>query len=601
MTRIFATTAATMIQSGNSKHDDVSSTSDTFLSLPVEDCVYRGEGNANLVISLPQELMVIRFRKSLPAEASPDDDKIRVKREVEFVRHVVSGYLGSYVRIPEIVRYDPKDVALLLEIIRPFRPVERKQKSSVKNYSTKMPDYAFLPLNFASLNTDSFRSKSTFAIEIKPKQGYQSQQEKPLQKCPYCLTQYYKLKKRVIQARSTYCPFDLFSGDEVRIKKAIESLSKSPQNNFKIFKDGTVVYDQGFPPNEFVNVLDDWRRCIDQASNNVKNENSVDLFCNLTRAALLHSFPETTIKTRTEEEVVTRTRTWSKRKKRTERSKASTVTSESNRAYLTFDERDRDVSADINKELIAKARKLLSRVQEKECKRDHENLPKDCVLDRILTMQRLPYVGTKHVYDIYEKYATSINDDFIYSKLINEDLNEEKETLINLSLSSSKKREQEDRNGNRYENVDSTWPTTENVGKFKSSRDLNEWEINSTGDNDYVDNDADNVNIKHDCDKTYVDAINNDDITSLQNYLMFSTARDCSILIAFRPLNPKAVSKVPREYVIKMSEDLYFLTSIRVSDLDPKSIHSIAKHKRRDTDVLNSVISLLEEEEKNYL
>ncbi|KAK2587539.1 hypothetical protein KPH14_003673 [Odynerus spinipes] len=542
-----------MIQSENSKHDDASSTFDSFSSLPVDDCVYRGEGNANLVVSLPREQRVIRFRKSLPGEASPDDDEIRVKREVEFVRHVVSGYLGSYVRIPEIVRYDAKDVAKLLEIIRPFRPEERKWKKNVKDYATKMPDYAFLPSNFSKLDPGSFRSKSTFAVEIKPKQGYQRKEEQRLQKCPYCLTQYYKSKKKVVKARSSYCPFDLFSADKERMIRAIEGLLRSPQNNLKIFKDGSIVYDEGFPASDVETVLADWHQSIDASCT---KETNVNLFCNLTCTALLHSFPQT------------------------ERTKVTRVTFERDRVYRMSDERDFEVPGNNNEELIANARKLLSRVKE-ECKRDGENLPKDCVLERILSMQRLPYGGTDHVYDIYEKYATLINDELVYSRLINST----ECPRVASTYTFPKRREKEDRNGHRCVDVDSNWSSV--VGRDGSvglTNDSKQWKVKSSCDN-----------AKYDGDVTSND-INNDDLLALQNYLLFCTARDCSILITFRQLNPEAVSKVPREYVIKLSEDLYFLTSISVSDVDPKSMHSIAKHRQRDTDVLNSVISLLEEE-----
>lgn len=57
-------------------------------------------------------------------------------------------------------------------------------------------------------------------------------------------------------------------------------------------------------------------------------------------------------------------------------------------------------------------------------------------------------------------------------------------------------------------------------------------------------------------------------------------------------LRRKNLSKVPVENTIKLSEQLYFLSSVRVSDLDPKSVHSIEKHRQRDVDVFDSVISL---------
>lgn len=69
-----------------------------------------------------QERKVIRFRKSLPGEVSPDAGRTRVQREVRFARNVISCFLGSYVQIPEIVRCDATDIAELSDIIRPLRP-----------------------------------------------------------------------------------------------------------------------------------------------------------------------------------------------------------------------------------------------------------------------------------------------------------------------------------------------------------------------------------------------------------------------------------------------------------------------------------------------
>lgn len=53
---------------------------------------------------------------------------------------------------------------------------------------------------------------------------------------------------------------------------------------------------------------------------------------------------------------------------------------------------------------------------------------------------------------------------------------------------------------------------------------------------------------------------------------------------------------MPVENTIKLSEQLYFSSSVRVSDLGPKSVHSIEKHRQRDVDIFDSVISLLEED-----
>ncbi|KAL2719108.1 inositol-pentakisphosphate 2-kinase [Vespula squamosa] len=407
----------------------------------------------------------------------------------------------------------------------------------------KMPDYSFLPSKFAKLDPDLFKSKSTFAVEIKPKQGYQRKEEQRLQKCPYCLAQYYKLKKKVIDNRSSYCPFDLFSGDEKRMKGAIEGLLRSPQNNLKIFKNGTIVYDQEFSTNDLETVLNDCYQTVDICT----KETTVNLFSNLICAVLLHSYPQD------------------------KHSESMQAMFERNRFYH-ISERDSKVIRDTNEKLISKTKKLFYLVQE-ECKCECNTLPKDCVLERILSMQRLPYVGTEYIYDIYDKYSTVINDEIIYSHLIN-------------SSSIYTKEEHEDSNGNHADNWSST--ASEIRESIESIKNTSRWKENfSCYKEEYIDN--------IECDKTSSN-INNKDLIALQNYLLFCTARDCSILITFRQLKPEALLYIPQEYVIKISEDLCFLTSVNVSDLDPKSMHSIERHRQRDINILDAVISVLKEE-----
>ena len=45
-----------------------------------------------------------------------------------------------------------------------------------------------------------------------------------------------------ISAYSEYNPLDLFSGSKDRIYKAVRDLISSPQNNFRVFLDGALVY-----------------------------------------------------------------------------------------------------------------------------------------------------------------------------------------------------------------------------------------------------------------------------------------------------------------------------------------------------------------------
>ena len=60
--------------------------------------------------------------------------------------------------------------------------------------------------------------------------------------CHRCLKQYAKLYNGEIESISRYCPLDLFSGDQMRMKKAIFDLFERPHNRFKVFKNGQLLY-----------------------------------------------------------------------------------------------------------------------------------------------------------------------------------------------------------------------------------------------------------------------------------------------------------------------------------------------------------------------
>ncbi|CAK9826549.1 Inositol-pentakisphosphate 2-kinase [Anthophora retusa] len=548
----------------------------------VENCIYRGEGNANVVIALPQEHKVIRFRKSLPDNVSPDGGKQRAEREVEFVRFVASSFLGQYTQIPEILHHDMKDIARLMEVIQPLRPDKRRNKEIAETYATKFPDYTFLRVKYDST---LFRSNDTFCVEIKPKQGYLRDIDRKYQKCPYCLTQYHKLRKKIITSRSTYCPFDLFSGVEERMKSALKGLLKSPQNNLKIFKNGIVVYDQESLPNDLECILTEWFH----NSVNSTTKEYVGKFCNLICAALLHPFSS-------------------------EEFKSSIFPVQE---LCTSNDQDLKAVPYINSDIVAKVKKLLY-FSGKTCNLRGETLPNNSVLERILRMQRLPFISSEYVYNIYLKFHSLLTDDTIYSNLLkmhkhdhqishfkqkktNTEYTEEgntealRETYIQTcakdTLISKKSKLDSDCNENKHINI-----SNENVPLI--SRPILfpiNFEKNNLGYNESnMIHNGDNVHYSKKGTHFLVNTI----ISCLQNYLLFSCARDCSILISFREVNPHTVSSTCTD-MIQLPDGHSFICNIGISDIDPKSLSCIEKHRQRDIDVLNSVISVLEGELEN--
>ncbi|KAK9695155.1 Inositol-pentakisphosphate 2-kinase [Popillia japonica] len=154
----------------------------------------------------------------------------------------------------------------------------RKHKKLQFGRATFFTDFAFLPKNL-----DSFRlSGATYAIEIKPKQGWIPKQSRQ-SKCQFCQNQYLKLQKNQIKKISGYCPLDLFSGDKQRMVKAIKSLIYNPQNNFRIFRNGVFIYGEQVSIDVFYDVIKEMLYSDDKMS----TYSLLEEFCDMLYATLI--------------------------------------------------------------------------------------------------------------------------------------------------------------------------------------------------------------------------------------------------------------------------------------------------------------------------
>ncbi|XP_012945660.1 uncharacterized protein LOC101848860, partial [Aplysia californica] len=87
-------------------------------------------------------------------------------------------------------------------------------------------------------------SQFTISIEIKPKKGFilrhpHGESSGGMEQvCRFCMHQILKRKSGQWPQTSSYCPLDLFSGNRQRMKHALFSLIKTPQNNLKICRNG---------------------------------------------------------------------------------------------------------------------------------------------------------------------------------------------------------------------------------------------------------------------------------------------------------------------------------------------------------------------------
>ncbi|CAH1155832.1 unnamed protein product [Phaedon cochleariae] len=231
--------------------------------------IYRGEGNCNIVLSLPKTGKILRIRKTNKpnsligwlivwisdfifwyfGKAIEDEE-----RDLKFYSTVMRPLIGrKYTSEAMQVILTRKQIKILENELGKYRPEFRKHKILQYGRASIFNDFAFIPQEECDYLPFKM-SEDTFAIEIKPKQAWRSLSEKHFPACVFCMNQYMKLGNKRINTISGYCPEDLFSGDVSKMKNAIKCLIKVPQNNFRVFKNGILVYGEQTKP-EFFNIV----------------------------------------------------------------------------------------------------------------------------------------------------------------------------------------------------------------------------------------------------------------------------------------------------------------------------------------------------------
>ncbi|CAH0383686.1 unnamed protein product [Bemisia tabaci] len=79
----------------------------------------------------------------------------------------------------------------------------------------------------------------------------------------------------------------------------------------------------------------------------------------------------------------------------------------------------------------------------------------------------------------------------------------------------------------------------------------------------------------------------------VQRYLLATTAKDCSILISFQRLHEPSKERIPSCHLLRDLDNEPHVFNVGVSDLDPKPVSCIEKHKKRDCDVISACLKLL--------
>jgi len=227
---------------------------------------YRCEGSWTVVVSLTKLRTVLRLRKHERKNSSALKLKDQTQyeqemlRNLDFAKSVMLPLMGGrYVHLGKAI-FVPEDFASAMNgICRGCRPEQRLDKEINEgcHSGVLMPDLCFLPsLPQADSTEENYHygmktMNPTFSVEIKPKCGFlptspfiDSTRVAKYTVCSYCMLQKTKVKEGKYNRESSYCPLDLFSGEPRRVMYALECLVSDPQNNLRVFCDGSGIFSE---------------------------------------------------------------------------------------------------------------------------------------------------------------------------------------------------------------------------------------------------------------------------------------------------------------------------------------------------------------------
>ncbi|KAL3022727.1 hypothetical protein AAZX31_04G029500 [Glycine max] len=236
--------------------------------------VYRGEGAANLVLAYTgssptfigkvmrirkcprngAEGMCMRSPSALTAHERllwKDVDELISSSDNEiacqlFSHHVMKPLLGpKYIDAGMLVGVSREFLELVEKNVICQRPAWRVDNAQVDMHR----DSVLLMSDHSLFTHGNLVSIPCISVEIKPKCGFI-----PLSRfisegtaikrriTRFQMHQALKLHQGEISLLSEYNPLDLFSGSKERIYKAIKDLFTTPQNNFRVFMNGSLIF-----------------------------------------------------------------------------------------------------------------------------------------------------------------------------------------------------------------------------------------------------------------------------------------------------------------------------------------------------------------------
>lgn len=221
------------------------------------DWHYKAEGNKHVVL-FNHHGQVLRMKKDnssdydgLAKDSCEKSSKRLYKDHLDFQTFVIGPLLknSDLCEIPSVINLSAEFVVDVGKLIQGERPQFRKNKNLHCNQpALLMSDFSIMKPCHNLIDNDIKLSADVICIELKTKKGFMSNFDPLFNKsiCQFCSTQLYRARhaSSINIKMSNYCPIDLFTGNKFLMKQALEALVENPRNNFRMFKNGQLVYSQ---------------------------------------------------------------------------------------------------------------------------------------------------------------------------------------------------------------------------------------------------------------------------------------------------------------------------------------------------------------------
>lgn len=242
-----------------------------------EDWQYIAEGALNLAnryAGNDERLKgyVLRVRKDNP-EASGGKTGMENPwtESLQFADKVVLPLLGRrYVQPAQEVPLKPGFIEELHKHIEPSRPEKRRVHTLDMGLKTGllMLDNTAIPKGEGPSICFELKVKCGFVPDKSPFVTYDVKKTADR----FTMHQALKYAKGKLDTLSAYSPLDLFSYDAQRVRKALDALVTTPQNNFRMFVDGKMVFPDSKghgSPEELAQILKEYPALAEQGLDGV--------------------------------------------------------------------------------------------------------------------------------------------------------------------------------------------------------------------------------------------------------------------------------------------------------------------------------------------